>query len=86
MKAVGKYLICELVTEEVKTSSGLLLSGEDTKGFRYMKAKVITAGTEVTAIKENDIIYFDKGHSFNMLIKDKQYTITSERDVVVVED
>lgn len=72
------------VDEEVKTESGLILSGEDTNQLRYKRGKVIEPGTDVSVIKSGDELYYDKGHSFTMLIGDVQYTIISERDVVVV--
>jgi len=39
----------------------------------------------VAHIKKGDKIYFDKVQSFTMIIKDTQYTILRESDVVVVE-
>jgi len=31
------------------------------------------------------VVYYDKGHSYTMLIKDEQVTIIRESDVVIVE-
>lgn len=85
MRPIGKYIIVkELVEEEVKTSSGLLLSGADNKGFRYQKAQVVKPGTDVSVINEGDVIYYDRGHGFTMVINSEQYTVIMERDVVVV--
>lgn len=85
MTPIGKYIVINAVVEEdVKTNSGLLLSGEDAKGFRYQKGIVVKPGTDVSVIKEGDTIYYDKGHGFTMLIADKPYTVIMERDVVVV--
>lgn len=84
MKPIGKYIVVKTVDEEVKTESGLILSGEDTNQLRYKRGKVIEPGTDVSVIKSGDELYYDKGHSFTMLIGDVQYTIISERDVVVV--
>ena len=84
MKPIGKYIVVKDIQETVKTESGLILSGEDTNQLRYKRAQVIAAGTDVSAIKEEDELYYDKAHSFTMLINDVQYTIISERDVVVV--
>jgi len=84
MKPIGKNIIVKDIDEEVKTDSGLILSGEDVKGMRYRKAHVIASGTEVGYIKADDIIYYDKSHGFTMLIEDKPHTIIQERDVVVV--
>jgi co-chaperonin GroES (HSP10) len=84
MQPIGKYIVVKDVQESIKTESGLILSGEDTNQLRYKRAVVIAPGTEVTVINEDDELYYDKAHSFTMLIDDVQYTIISERDVVVV--
>ena len=84
MKPIGKYIVVKDIQESVKTESGLILSGEDTNQLRYKRAKVIAPGTDVSVIDEGNELYYDKAHSFTMLIDDTQYTIISERDVVVV--
>ena len=84
MKAIGKYIIIKTIDEDVKTESGLILSGEDTNQLRYKRGVVCTPGTEVVGINEGDEIYYDKAHGFTMIIKDEQYSIIQERDVVVV--
>ena len=84
LKPIGKYIVVRDVQENVKTESGLFLSGEDTNQLRYKRATVIAPGTDVTVIDEGDELYYDKGHSFTMLIDDTPYTIITERDVVVV--
>ena len=84
MRPIGKYIIIKDIQEEIKTNSGLILSGEDTNQLRYKRAEVIATGTDVDVIDEGDELYYDKSHSFTMLIDNEQYTIISERDVVVV--
>jgi co-chaperonin GroES (HSP10) len=84
MKAIGKNIVIRNVDEEIKTSSGLVLSGEDTNQLRYKRGKVVTPGTEVSSISEGDEIYYDKAQSYTMIIHDEQYTIIQERDVVMV--
>lgn len=84
MKPIGKNIIVKNIDEEVKTDSGLVLSGKDVDAMRYKKAVVIESGTEVDFIKKDNVIYYDKTHGFTMLIEDKTHTIIQERDVVVV--
>jgi len=84
MKAIGKNIVIRQVDEEVKTASGLVLSGEDTNQLRYKRGVVVTPGTEVHSISEGDEIYYDKAQSYTMIINDEQFTIIQERDVVVV--
>jgi co-chaperonin GroES (HSP10) len=84
MKAIGKNIVIKHIDEEVKTASGLILSGEDTNQLRYKRGVVITPGTDVSSIKEGDEIYYDKNNTYTMIIHDEQYTIIQERDVVLV--
>ena len=84
MQPIGKYIVIKNVDETIKTESGLILSGEDANQFRYKRGLVVVPGTDVTTIMEGDELYYDKAHSFTMMINDAQYTIISERDVVVV--
>jgi co-chaperonin GroES (HSP10) len=84
MTPIGKYIIIKNVDESIKTESGLLLSGEDANQLRYKRGLVVAPGTEVAVIEQGDELYYDKAHSFTMLIDDTQYTIISERDVLVV--
>ena len=84
MQTINKYIIIETIAEEIKTQSGLLLSGDDANQLRYKKGKVINPGTEVSVIKEGDVIYYDKSSGHSVVIQDKKYTIILERDVVVV--
>jgi co-chaperonin GroES (HSP10) len=51
-RPINKYIVISKVDEQLKTDSGLLLSQEDAKGFRYMKALVISVGHEVHTVKK----------------------------------
>jgi len=84
MKPIGKYIAIKSIDEEIKTKSGLILSGEDANQMRYKKGKVVEPGTDVRGIESGDLIYYDKMNGFTMMIKDEQFTVIQERDVVVV--
>ncbi len=84
MTPIGKNIVIKTIDEEIKTTSGLLLSAEDASQFRYKKGQVVKPGNEVDVISEGDMIYYDKRSGYTMLIHDEPYTIISERDVVVV--
>jgi co-chaperonin GroES (HSP10) len=60
------------------------LSATDVDEFRYRKGPVIKPGTDVSVVKPEDIIYYDKNSGFTMLIDEEPYTIIQERDVVIV--
>lgn len=84
MKPIGKYIIVEDTKEDVKTKSGIILSGDDMDKFRYRSGLVIASGTDVSTINPGDRIYYDKSMSFTMLISEEQRTVIREQDVVVV--
>lgn len=84
MIPVNKYIVITTIDEQIKTESGLLLTGSDADKFRYKKGLVVKPGTNVEVIKENDLIYYDKGAGYTMLIDNMPYTIIREADVVVV--
>jgi len=84
MKPIGKYIVINKISEELKTESGLLLSAQYASDFRYRKGEVVKAGTDVNVINEGDFVYYDKSAGHEMLIEENPYTIITERDVVVV--
>jgi len=84
MRPIGKNIVIKTIEEEIKTNSGLLLSAEDTKSLRYKKAIVIAVGSDVSVIKKGETIQYDKRAGYTMLIKDEQFTIIQEKDVVLV--
>ena len=84
MKPIGKNLLIKIIEEEIKTSSGLLLSSDDTSQLRYKKGIVIKSGTEVSTIDEGGLIFFDKRAGFTLIINDELFTVIQEKDVVVV--
>jgi co-chaperonin GroES (HSP10) len=86
MKAINKYIIIDQIREEIKTSSGILMSGEDMIGIRYKKGKVVSPGSNVTNIKEGDIIYYDSTAGHTVVLGGDKHTVIQERDVVVVLD
>tara|TARA_R110000751_G_scaffold2934_2_gene15303 strand:+ start:872 stop:1129 length:258 start_codon:yes stop_codon:yes gene_type:complete len=84
MKPIGKNLLIKIIEEEIKTSSGLLLSSDDASQLRYKKGIVIKSGTDVAVIDEGDLIFFDKRAGFTLIINDEPFTVIQEKDVVVV--
>ena len=83
-KPINKYILITTIDEQIKTESGLLLTGSDAEKFRYKKGLVVKPGTNVECVNEGDHIYYDKGSGYTMLIENVPYTIIQERDVVVV--
>ena len=84
MKPIGLNIVIKTIEEEIKTTSGLLLSSEDANQLRYKKGLVVKPGSEVKTIKTDDEIYYDKRAGYTMLINGDTFTIIHQNDVVVV--
>ena len=64
MKPIAKYITLETIIENEETSSGMLLSADDSTKSRYYKGKVIAVGDEVETVKSGDVILYDRTNSF----------------------
>ena len=84
MTPIGLNIVIKTIEEEIKTTSGLLLSSEDANQLRYKKGLVVKPGSEVKTIKKDDEIYYDKRAGYTMLINGETFTIIHQNDVVVV--
>ena len=80
MRAIGKHIVVTPLHEEVKTSSGLVMDGDE---MRYHRAEVVLAGSDVIGVHPGEVIYFDKHSGHTARIDDVTYTVILERDVVV---
>ena len=85
MKAVGKYIVINPIKEvDVKTKGGLILAEKQREDVRYRKAKVVEPGSEVSVLKKDDKVYYDKAAGFNIEINKEEYKVIKEHDVVVI--
>ena len=84
MKPIGNYILINIIEEEIETSSGLILSGEEANQLRYKKAEIIEVGTDVLHISKGDTIYYDSRAGYTMMINTDTCTLIRESDVVVV--
>ena len=85
MKAVGKYIVIDPIKEvDVKTKGGLILAEKQREDVRYRKAKVVEPGSEVSVLKKDDKVYYDKAAGFNIEINKEEYKVIKEHDVVVI--
>ena len=85
MKAVNYYIIIDMIKDEPKKVGGLILTDEINEDNRYLKAKVISIGSLVEGIKEDDIIYYDKHAGHGIQHKDKFYGVIRQQDVVLID-
>ena len=85
MKAIGNNLIIKKIEESNQfTKGGLLLTEKQREDVRFQQAAVIKVGDGVVAVKENDIIYFDKSSSHRIEINKEPYHVIRQENVVVV--
>lgn len=85
MKAIGKNLIVKTSKQGVsETKGGLFLAEKQREDIRYTEGVIVSAGNDITGIKENDVIYFDKNNSHQIEIKKEIYTVVHINHVVVV--
>jgi len=85
MKAIGRNLIVLKEKQGAKeTKGGLLLAEKQREDIRYAKAKVISAGEDVQAIKNNDVIYYDRHAGHKIEFEGDMYNVIKAQDVVIV--
>ena len=63
MRAINNFIIIDKIEEEVRTDSGLILSGEDVSQMRYAKGKIKTVG---------DLVYPSKSRRCDILRQEKR--------------
>ena len=85
MKAVGKYIVIKPIKEvNSTTKGGLILAEKQREDVRYRRAKVIEPGSDVSVLKKDDEVYYDKASGFNIEINKEEYKVIKEHDVVII--
>ena len=85
MKAINDYVIVDIIKEEPKKISGLILTDETDESNRYKKANIISVGNLVEGVKEGDSIFYDKHAGHDIGYNDELYRVIRMRDIVLVE-
>ena len=85
MRAIGNNLVIKKIEKpNPKTKGGLLLTEKQREDVRFQKAEVINVGETVVAVKEKDIIFFDKAAAHRIEIDKEPYHVIRQENVVVV--
>jgi co-chaperonin GroES (HSP10) len=85
MKAVGKYIVIKPIKEvNATTKGGLILTEKQREDVRYRRAKVVEPGSNVSVLKKDDEVYYDKASGFNIEINKDEYKVIKEQDVVII--
>jgi co-chaperonin GroES (HSP10) len=85
MKAIGRNLIIQKTKEgTTKTKGGLLLAENQREDIRYVEATVVSVGSDIIGMKENDKIFFDRHAGHKIELEKQTYHVIKAQDVVVV--
>ena len=85
MRAIGNNLVIKKIEKPNETTKGgLILSEKQREDIRFQKAEVIKVGETVIAVKEKDIIFFDKAAAHRIEIDKEPYHVIRQENVVVV--
>ena len=85
MQAINDYVIVDIIKEEPKKVSGLILTDETDESNRYKKANIISVGNLVEVVKKGDVIFYDKHAGHDIGYNDELYRVIRMRDIVLVE-
>jgi len=85
MKAVNDYIVVQKLKVEPKKVAGLIMTEDIDEDNRYIKATVISTGNLVEAIKDKDVVYYDKHAGHGVQYKDILYHVIRARDVVLID-
>ena len=85
MRAIGNNLVIKKIEKpNQSTKGGLLLTEKQREDVRFQKAEVIKVGETVIAVKEKDLIFFDKAAAHRIEIDKEPYHVIRQENVVVV--
>lgn len=83
IKPLGNRVLIELVEQEEKTASGIVLP--DSAQEKPQEGKVVAVGEEASKeIKENDRVIYSKFAGTEVKYDNKEYLILSEDDILAV--
>ena len=85
MQAINDYVIVDIIKEEPKKVSGLILTDKTDEDNRYKKANIISVGNLVEVVKKGDVIFYDKHAGHDIGYNDELYRVIRMRDIVLVE-
>jgi co-chaperonin GroES (HSP10) len=85
MKAVNHYVVIDKIKETEKKVGGLIMTEDTNEDVRYFKGKVISAGNLVEAIKEEDVVWYDRHAGHGIEYDNKFYFVIKASDIVLVD-
>lgn len=83
MIALGTFVVLRKEKEEVKNTSGLIMTEYTDKDIRYKLAEVVSAGDDVIGLSPGDKVYFDSAAGSEIRIEGEKLTVVPDRQIVV---
>lgn len=83
MRALGTFVVLRKEKEEVKNTSGLIMTEYTDKDIRYKLAEVVSAGEDVIGLDPGDKVYFDSAAGSEIRIEGEKLTVVPDRQIVV---
>jgi len=83
MIALGTFVVLRKEKEEVKNTSGLIMTEYTDKDIRYKLAEVVSAGDDVIGLDPGDKVYFDSAAGSEIRIEGEKLTVVPDRQIVV---
>ncbi len=83
VKSIGKRILIELAAPETVTAGGIIIP-ESAKDPKANKGKVVSVGEEVTNIKVNDSVFFNKFTGAEIEHEGYKYLTLKQEDIYAV--
>lgn len=83
IRPLADRVLIEPISTEEKTESGIVLPDTVSKE-KPEQGKVIAIGKKVETVRENDIVIFTKYGPNEVKVKDKEYLIAKEEDILAI--
>jgi len=84
MQTLNTFIAVKKLTEEIKTSSGLLVSDSDISQMRYTRAEVVMDNADYDKVKKGDIIYYDKVQGQPFVTSEGEHCIIIHTSFIVM--
>jgi len=85
MQAINFYLIIEKIKSAPSIVGGLELTESQNKDVRYLKGKVISAGSQVVGVSTGDVVWYDQHAGHGIEVDNLLHQVIKNTDVVIVE-
>jgi co-chaperonin GroES (HSP10) len=85
MKAVNHYVVINKIKEAEKKVGGLIMTESTNEDVRYFKGEVVSVGNLVEAIKEQDVVWYDRHAGHGIEYDGKFYFVIKAGDIVLVD-